>query len=181
MARKAASTSLKRLAARLAAVQGLYDMELAGHTAQDVIAAFTARGGTASLEGEEVGADPQLFADIVRGVASEGADLDAIVAGAGRARSDISRYEALLRQILRAGTFELRRHPQYDAALLISQYLTVTDSFYDRTEIGLVNAVLDSLAKNLRPDGDRQEPGEPEGDPLETPIADSSADGSSSG
>jgi len=170
MADKTLSKSAQLMAARLAAVQALYDLEMTEHGPREVVAAFTARGATAELEGEEIPADAQLFADIVNGVAAGGAEIDALVAEAGRTKRPIARYEALLRGILRAGAFELQRHPHFDAPLLISQYLSITDSFYDRTEVGLVNGVLDSLAKQLRPAGDR--PSGPLPDPLEDPLAD---------
>ncbi len=144
------SKSARRMAARLAAVQALYDIELTQHRVNDVIGAFTERGGTATLEGEDIPADPQLFSDIVRGVAANRADLDDMVAGAGRAREDVGRYEAVMRAVLRAGAFELWQHPRFDAPLLISQYLAVADSFYEGAEVKLVNAVLDALAKRLR-------------------------------
>lgn len=183
MAEKTISQDMRKpgtrtLATRLAAVQALYDIEMTEHGPTDVIAAFTARGATAELEGETVPAHPQLLADIVRGVSAERAAIDEMIAGAGRNGRKVERYEALLRAILRAAAFELWRHETIDAPLVISNYLTVTDSFYERTEIGLVNAVLDALAKRLRPDGGKAAaPTAPEGDPLETPIGGAGPDG----
>ncbi|MBP5855795.1 transcription antitermination factor NusB [Marivibrio halodurans] len=178
MGEKTISRSGRKLAARLAAVQALYDMEMSQHGPTDVIAAFTARGKTAELEGEALPADPQLFTDIVRGVLAETKAIDTMIAEAGRTKRAASRYEALMRAILRAGAFELWRNESADPPLVISNYLTVTDSFYDRTEIGLVNAVLDSLAKTLRPAGGQGGTAEQaaEVDPLETPIGQSGTD-----
>lgn len=170
-AKKTTGKSSRTLAARLAAVQALYDIEMTEHGPHDVIAAFTARGGSASLEGEEVPADPQLFADIVRGVEAERAALDEMIVGAGRAGR---RVEALLQSVLRAGAFELWRHPTVDAPLVISHYLSVAAAFYERAEVGLVNGVLDALAKRLRAGaGSAPEAApDPQKDPLEDPLKD---------
>lgn len=187
MANKTLSKSAQRMAARLAAVQALYDIEMTEHGPRDVVASFTARGATAELEGEEIPADAQLFTDIVNGVAAEKAAIDALIGEAGRTKRAVERYEALLRAILRAGAFELQRHLDQDAPLLISQYLSITDSFYDRTEVGLVNGVLDSLAKQLRPAGEAPKGplpdplADPLADPLEDPLADPPADPPESG
>jgi N utilization substance protein B len=144
----------KRLA-RLAAVQGLYRIEMTQHAAKDVIRDFAEHPASffQDIPGSEgvKDADKELFALIVSGVVKESATLDEMIAGALDAKVSAGRIEILLRAILRAGTWELHNHSSIPASVIINDYVDVAHAFFGAKEPGLVNAVLDRLAKNLRP------------------------------
>jgi N utilization substance protein B len=146
----------KRLA-RLAAVQGLYRIAMTQHPAKDVIRDF--HDHPASFlqdipDGEPHGAldaDKELFDAIVGGVANESEAIDGMIDGAFDAKVSSGRIEILLRAVLRAGTWELHNHGKIAASVIINDYVDVAHVFFNGKEPGLVNAVLDKLAKNLRP------------------------------
>ncbi|RED53372.1 transcription antitermination factor NusB [Aestuariispira insulae] len=146
------SKGKRRRAARLAAVQALYDMSLTDHSVNAVVAEFAKRGATAELEGQEIAADSALFTDIVRGVVERQDDLDAMINSAMTGERNINNMEILMRCILRAGAYELVARGDIDPPLTISEYLTVVTSFFGGGEGGFVNGVLDRLAKTLRSD-----------------------------
>ncbi|MBR9970593.1 transcription antitermination factor NusB [Magnetospirillum sulfuroxidans] len=148
--RKPNSGATRRSAARLAAVQALYSMEITGVSAEQALDEFRQR-----LESEPRGklADPDgdLVSLLVRGATAEGAELDRQIA-AGLARDwTVDRLESVLRAILRAGAFELKSRPQTPARVAITEYVDVAHAFYSGPEPGLVNAVMDRMARNLRP------------------------------
>lgn len=153
MAKKSTISKGKlRSAARLAAVQALYDMELASHDADRVIRDFAVRGSVADLDGEEIPADPDLFAALVRGVSGGTEALDGLADGAMDGKRKIANLETLVRIILRAGAFELTQRPDIDPPLTISAYLAVTSAFFSGGEPGFVNGVLDRIARAVRPE-----------------------------
>jgi transcription antitermination protein NusB len=142
----------KRLA-RLAAVQGLYQQTLAKTPVDKVVkhfsdnpAAFLEETGAA----DAASADKELFADVVRGVASNLEALDAMIAGACDEGVSSARIEVLLKAIMRAGAYELHHHGSIPAGVIINDYVDVAHVFFDAKEPGFVNAVLDKLAKKLR-------------------------------
>lgn len=138
----------RRRAARLAAVQALYEMDLVGHSLLDVLGAFASRGATADLDGQEVAADSAMFQDLVKGVTDRKDDLDRVLNEAMSGRS-VERLEVLMRAILRAGAYEIMSRSDIDPPLTISEYLTVTSSFYGGGEPAFVNGVLDRLVKTV--------------------------------
>ncbi|MDW3207475.1 MAG: transcription antitermination factor NusB [Alphaproteobacteria bacterium] len=146
------SRATRRRAARLAAVQALYDMEVSGHNALQVIDSFRLRGGTADLDGEMILADGEFFTELVRGVSASSDDLDSMIASAIDSSRKVTSLETVLRAILRAGAYEMSRRDDIDPPVVISEYLTVTAAFYDPAETGFVNGILDRLAKVLRGD-----------------------------
>lgn len=138
-------------AARLAAVQALYQIELGGGTAESVVAEFVRHRLPNDAEGRPaLRADPGVFAELVRGTASRGDDIDRMIADALEKGRSFSRLEALLRAILRVGTYELLGRCEVPARVVINEYVDVAHAFYDRGEPGLVNGVLDRLAHLLR-------------------------------
>ena len=141
--------------ARLAAVQGLYRIEMTQHRPADVIRDFRDHPpeiGTEKGEKETLaGMDKELFGEIVTGVTQDTAALDEMIAGALDSKVSAARIEILLRAILRAGAYELHQHGKIPAGVIINDYVDVTHAFFGAKEPGLVNAVLDKLAKNLRP------------------------------
>jgi len=143
----------RRRAARLAAVQGLYEAALSGARIQDLVSAFQARGGTALLgPGLNAEADPDLFVDLMTGVAERRDDVQrmasAAVAEGGR-RFD--QLDLLMQAILMAGTYELAARSDIDPPLTISEYVDVAKAFFAGKESNLVNGVLDRIARTLRP------------------------------
>ena len=155
------SAKAKRKAARLAAVQALYQLDvnntpISGKTVEAILVEFIEhRLGQEvdEAEGETfVAADQQLFADIVRGACHRRAETDALVTAALDARHALDRLEAPLRAILRAGAFELSAHVATHARIIISEYVDVAHAFYAGREPGMVNGVLDKISKTARAD-----------------------------
>jgi N utilization substance protein B len=141
----------RRSAARLAAVQALYQMEMGGLGADAVVSAFLRdRLGHEAGDQAYADADPELFARIVRGTAADREELDDMIAAVLSDDLDVDRLETLLRIVLRAGILELSRHFDIPARVTISEYVDIADAFYDRRETGLVNAVLDRIGRVLR-------------------------------
>jgi N utilization substance protein B len=139
----------RRSAARLAAVQALYQIELAGAAPETVIGEFLRDG----LDAEARGAvDEALFADVVRGAAARRAGIDTSIGHALTPDWPLERLEAVLRAILRAGTYELAARSDVPAAVIISEYLEIGHDFFSGKEPGLVNGVLDRIARTLRPE-----------------------------
>ncbi len=147
------SAIARRRAARLAAVQALYQIDLAGARVETVLSEFLNLRLGWEVDGDRfVPADPQLFAAIVRGAATRQTDVDAMLDQALAERSRLSRIEPLLRSILRAGAFELLAHHDIEPRILLNEYIDVTHAFYAGREPAVVNGVLDRLAHVLRPD-----------------------------
>lgn len=139
-------------AARLAAVQAIYEMEVAGTAPNEVVAAFLTGRWRGSADGIEMTRpDPVLLAEIIRGVAARREEIDASISGALSDKFNVTRLEALLLAILRAGAYELSACPQVPAKVVINEYLDVAHAFFAGKEPGLVNAVLDRMAAALRP------------------------------
>lgn len=145
--------NFKRLA-RLAAVQALYQMSLVPRPASQVIKDFRDHPQALLIETGEDGAAPEvdheLFGTIVSGVTSGIEDLDAMIAGAFDSKAAAERLEILLRAILRAGVYELHRQSAIPTGVIINDYVDVTHAFFGAKEPGLVNGILDKLAKTLR-------------------------------
>jgi N utilization substance protein B len=153
MSKISSEHSAKKLA-RLAAVQGLYQMALLPRPVQDIVRDFREHP---SVLLQEIGdgdvrpdIDLTLFTSIMSGVHEYQDFLDAMIAGALDAKVSVERIEILLRAILRCGVYELHHHTDIVAGIIINDYLDVTHAFFNAKEPGLVNAVLDKLAKNLR-------------------------------
>ena len=143
----------KRLA-RLAAVQALYQIGLTKRPAAQVIGEFRDNPQVLfhELPTEDLAAvDQELFGDIVNGVTMNAAALDEMITGTMDAKAAAERLEFLLRAILRAGIYELHHHGQISTGVIINDYVDVTHGFFNAKEPGLVNAILDKLAKTLRP------------------------------
>jgi N utilization substance protein B len=148
--------ALRRGAARLAAVQALYQIELTGALPDRVLREFVAHRigapGQATSD-ESVGeADRELLAAIVRGASDRRAELDEMVGAALAAGWSLERMDRVLRALLRAGAFELSARAETPARVAITEYVAVANAFYQGREPGFVNGVLDKLARVLRPE-----------------------------
>ena len=139
-------------AARLAAVQALYQMDIAGDGIEDVVAEFlTHRLADWTEDGQSIDADTDLFAILTRGAGARRDDIDALIVGALAEGWTIGRLELLLRAVLRVGTFELMARPETPAKVVIDEYIDVAHAFFGKGPPGFVNGVLDRLAHDLRP------------------------------
>lgn len=147
MSRKPASIGRRRHAARIAAVQALYQMELGGGVPDDVIAEFVAY--RLRDEAAQAAIDLDLFSDLVRGATAGRERTDQLIGDALDKDRSLGRLEVLMRAILRAGAYELMAREDIDAALTISEYVAVADAFFNEREPALVNAVLDRIARGL--------------------------------
>ena len=95
-------------------------------------------------------AEVAFFKDIVSGVLADQRGIDAHVDAALTQGWPLARVETVVRAILRAGTYELRKRKDVPARAIISEYVDLAAAFYDRDESGLINAVLDTLARDFR-------------------------------
>ncbi len=155
MARAAAGKDRKankRGAARLAAVQALYQMDLAGTGLNDILAEFENHRLDGEVEGAQyLPAEAAFFRDIVGGVVREQGTLDPQIDAVLARGWPLKRIEAVLRAVLRAGAYELNHRRDVPARVVASEYVDVASAFVDKDETGMVNAVLDQLARQVRP------------------------------
>lgn len=146
-----------RTASRVAAVQALFQSEQAGDNAETVIDQFVRHrlGTLPESGGYEDGRVPEaevaLFARIVRAAVTGQDRIDALIAEALPAEWPMGRLDPVLRALLRAGGAELAMTDGPPTRVVINEYLDVAHGFFTGDEPGMVNAVLDRLARALRP------------------------------
>ena len=141
----------RRSAARLAAVQALYQMDLTATPLNEILAEFESHWIGREVEGSQyLPAEAAFFREIVGGFLREQRRLDPLIDRALAGGWPLKRVELLLRAILRAGAYELDQRRDVPARVAISEYVDVAHAFLDREETGMVNAVLDVLARRLR-------------------------------
>ncbi|MFN3688492.1 transcription antitermination factor NusB [Salinarimonas sp.] len=147
------SRAKERAGARLAAVQALYQMEVSGKGVLDALAEFEAFWMGREVEGVAAApSDPDFFRDILTGVVREQRPIDQAVDAALARAWPLKRVEAVLRAILRAGGYELLFRKDVPARVVITEYVDVAHGFYGEDEPGMVNAVLDAIAHEVRAD-----------------------------
>lgn len=140
-----------RSAARLCAVQALYQMDMAATPLDEVVEEFIEyRLGQQIEDVDIVEADKAHFEDIVRGVVREQRELDNQVNGALAKGWSLARLDSTLRAILRCGTYELRRCKDVPLKVVINEYVEIAHAFFEGDEPGVVNAVLDRLGREIR-------------------------------
>ena len=143
--------SRSRSAARLAAVQALYQQEMEGITLPRLLDEFHRHRLGATIEDVEYAdAEVDFFDDLVRGVDARRPEIDRVVAERLAAGWTLDRLDRPMRQILRAGTYELLARRDVPVATVISEYVDVADAFYAKREKGFVNGLLDAVAKASR-------------------------------
>jgi N utilization substance protein B len=141
----------RRGAARLAAVQALYQMDIAGTDLHSSLIEFEKHWIGQEVEGDQyLPAESAFFRDLVGGVLAEQRTIDPLIDAALAAGWPLKRIEAILRAVLRAGVYELSHRNDVPARVIVSEYVDVANAFFDREETGMVNAVLDQLARGLR-------------------------------
>jgi N utilization substance protein B len=153
----AADGQRRRSNARLAAVQALYQMDLAGTDAAEVIDQFAKERlgvGQAEPKADEAGsvedADPTFFAELVRGVVRRQVEIDPLIDRQLATGWRLTRIDSTLRAILRAGVFEIMHRPDVPPRVAISEYINVAHAFFDADEPRVVNGVLDAIARQQR-------------------------------
>ena len=143
----------RRSAARLAAVQALYQIDHSGEPGDQVLEEFLRfRLGESFDTEQDVAPHKNLFSEIVQGVGAHGPDIDAAIAAALSNKWKFERVEIILRAILRAGVYELQSRKDTPARVVITEYVDIAHAFYDGQEPGMVNGMLDRISRSLRPD-----------------------------
>lgn len=147
------SRQAARHMARVAAVQALYQMDLAHTDVGDVIAQFLAhRFDRIGEEGAlATPADKEFFAEVLRGVVRRQLEIDPMIDDQLAEGWRLFRIDSILRAILRSGVYELLERPDVPVRAVISQYVDVAHAFFAEDEPKVVNGVLDKLARHLRP------------------------------
>ena len=140
-----------RSAARLAAVQALYQMELTGVDTEEVVREFIEHRFGREVETGTAGQlDAEFFASLVRGVPQHQEEIDAGIAKVLSADWRLSRIDSILRAILRAAAFELIAVKDVPGKVVIDEYVDVSHAFFSGDEPSFVNAALDKLARRKR-------------------------------
>ena len=146
------SKAQQRSAARLAAAQALYQMEVADTGLPEVLAEFESHWLGQEVEGVQYNqAEVAFFRDIVGGVLRDQAAIDRALDEALADGWPLKRVEALMRAILRAAFYEISARADVPARVAIKEYVDVAGAFYGAEESGMINAVLDNLARKTRP------------------------------
>ncbi len=142
---------VSRSAARLGAVQALYQMDLAGTDVGEVLAQFSSRAAGEAFDDGQCGeADFPLLKAIVDGVVREQTAIDPALNAALDPTWPLNRIDATLRAILRAAAYEIMFMPNIPARVTITEYLDVAHAFFAGDEPPLVNGVLNKLARERR-------------------------------
>lgn len=143
----------RRGAARLAAVQALYQMDIAGAGINDIFAEFESHWLGHEVEGEKyLPAEAAFFRDVVAGVVRDQAKLDPLLDDALNRGWPLKRIDAIIRATLRAGAYELEHRKDVPARVVVKEYVDVANAFVESDETGMVNAVLDQIARHFRAD-----------------------------
>jgi len=141
----------QRGAARLAAVQALYQMDVGGAGVLEVVAEYEAHRLGQELDGDTyLKADASWFRSIVAGVVRDQVKIDPVVRSALQNDWPLSRLDSTLRAILRAGTFEILERKDVPIPVIVTEYVEIAQAFFEGEEPKIVNAVLDRIAKQVR-------------------------------
>ncbi len=142
----------RRSAARLGAVQALYQMDISGSDVGETLAQFSARAMGENFEDGQCGeADYRHLREVVDGVVREQKAIDPVVDQILDKGWPLHRLDSTVRAILRAGAYELMFMDKVPARVAISEYVDVADAFFGAEEPRFVNGVLNTLARMKRP------------------------------
>ncbi|HEX2803189.1 MAG TPA: transcription antitermination factor NusB [Sphingomicrobium sp.] len=148
---KTAARSRSRSAARLSAVQALYQREMEGTPVPRLLKEFHDHRLGATIEDQQYHeAEREFFDDIVAGVEARLSDIDKAISAKLASGWTLERLDRPMRAILRAGTYELIARADVPVGSVISEYVDVAHAFYDKRESGFVNGLLDAIAKEVR-------------------------------
>lgn len=143
--------SRSRSAARLAAVQALYQQDMEGTPLARLLHEFHEHRLGAEIEDARYhDAERDFFDDIVGGADARRGEIDALISDRLAAGWTLERLDRPMRAILRAGVYELIARPDVPVGSVISEYVDVANAFYDKRESGFVNGLLDAIAKHAR-------------------------------
>ena len=146
-----AARSRSRSAARLAAVQALYQREMEGTPLARLLREFHEHRLGATIEDEQYHeAERDFFDDLVTGVDARRVEIDEAISAKLAAGWSLERLDRPMRAILRAGTYELLARRDVPVGSVISEYVDVAHAFFDKRESGFVNGLLDSVARDVR-------------------------------
>jgi len=144
--------SRSRSAARLAAVQALYQHEMEGTPLPRLLKEFHDHRLGATIEDETYhDAEIDFFDDVVTGTDSRRDEIDALIVARLAEGWSLERLDRPMRAILRAGAYELIARSDVPVASIINEYVDVAHAFFDKRESGFVNGLLDAIAKEARP------------------------------
>lgn len=140
-----------RSAARLGAVQALYQMDIGGTDLGETLAQFSSRVIGEDFDDGQCGeADYRHLKEVVDGVVREQKTIDPTVDKILDKAWPIHRLDSTVRAILRAGAYELMFMEKVPARVAISEYVDVASAFFGKDEPSFVNGVLDRLARDRR-------------------------------
>lgn len=141
----------RRRAARLAAVQALYQMDLGGARDQTVVREFRDHHFGHADEIGKIEADEDFFEDLVTGVVARQDDVDAAITAHLSEKWKLNRLDKTLRALMRCASFEIMARPDVPALVVIDEYVSIAADFFEGgKEPGFVNASLDKLARSTR-------------------------------
>lgn len=141
----------KRGAARLSAVQALYQMDVGGTGLTETVAEYENFRLGREIDGETyLDADAAWFRGIVGGVVQDQKTIDPLIHAALTNEWPLSRLDSTLRAILRAAVFELKSRKDVAARVVVTEYVEVAKAFFDGDEPKMVNGVLDRVARQMR-------------------------------
>lgn len=140
-----------RTVARLAAVQALYQMELAGEGVETVVSEFRNFRFDADIEGQPLAeADEDWFSNVVHGVVEHQRGIDEAIKARLASNWRLERLDATLRALLRCGAWELLHKLEVPREIVIDEYVELAKAFFDDAEAKFVNAALDGVARDAR-------------------------------
>jgi len=143
--------SRSRSAARLAAVQALYQQEMEGTPTARLLKEFHDHRLGATIEDAQYHtAERDFFDDIVTGTHARRAEIDGLISQRLAEGWTLERLDRPMRALLRAGAYELIARPDVPVASVITEYVDVAHAFFDKRESGFVNGLLDAIAKEAR-------------------------------
>ena len=143
--------SKARSAARLAAVQALYQLEMEQTAMARLLDEFHQHRLGREIEDVRYAyAEVAYFDDVVGGVAARQDEIDALLTGKLAEGWSLARLDKTMLQILRAGTYELLARADVPTGTAISEYVDVAHAFFDQREAKFVNGLLDAVAKAVR-------------------------------
>ncbi len=147
--------SRSRSAARLAAVQALYQHEMEGTHLPHLLKEFhDHRLGALIEDAQYLQAEQSFFDDLVLGVEARRSEIDAAIVARLAKGWSLERLDRPMRAILRAGAYELIARKDVPVGSVISEYVDVAHAFFDKREAGFVNGLLDAIAKEARAGGE---------------------------
>ncbi|WP_374280144.1 transcription antitermination factor NusB [Novosphingobium sp.] len=145
------SNNSARAAARLAAVQALYQRDMEGTQLPTLLDEFHRHRLGAEIEGDQYApAEVAFFDDVVRGVDARRDEIDALLSARLAEGWRLERLDKTMLQVLRAGVWELLARADVPTGTAISEYVDVAHAFFDQREAKFVNGVLDAVAKDVR-------------------------------